>query len=109
LLGDDLIQLAPYNTYYERLEAHLHAARIRTAPNCWDTPLNLAASVTSVAPAASLSATLAAAPPAAAAKLIVSLLPPERFLPFMVSTNRATCSDLESAQRARAMGAATTA
>ena len=82
--------MAPYNTYYERLEAHLHTARIRTAPNCWDAPLNLAASVASVASpaaaaaAASLSPNLATAPPAAAAKLIVSLLPPERFLPFMV-------------------------
>lgn len=79
-----MTQVAPYNTYYERLEAHLHTARIRTAPNCWDAPLNLAASVASVAPAASLSPNLAAAPPTAAAKLIVSLLPPERFLPFMV-------------------------
>jgi hypothetical protein len=36
VLGDcRRLQVAPYNTYYERLEAHLAAAHIRTAPNCW--------------------------------------------------------------------------
>ena len=34
-------QLAPYNTYYERLEAHLRTANVRTAPNRWDAPVSL--------------------------------------------------------------------
>lgn len=39
-----LEQLAPYNTYYERLDGHLRVAGVRCAPNHWDAPIALAKS-----------------------------------------------------------------
>lgn len=42
LLGDNrFVQFAPYNTQYERLEAHMAAVGCESEPNCWDMPLLL--------------------------------------------------------------------
>ncbi|PRW18405.1 TBCC domain-containing 1 isoform A [Chlorella sorokiniana] len=42
LLGDNrFLQLAPYNSGYERLPAHLSLAGVRPTPNQWDSPLAL--------------------------------------------------------------------
>ena len=36
------MQLAPYNTQYERLTAHMEAAGVFPEPNLWDAPVSLA-------------------------------------------------------------------
>ncbi len=36
------MQLAPYNTQYERLMAHMAAAGVQPSPNQWDQPVSLA-------------------------------------------------------------------
>jgi hypothetical protein len=42
LLGDNrFLQLAPYNSGYERLPAHMSLAGVQEAPNHWDQPLAL--------------------------------------------------------------------
>jgi TBCC domain-containing protein 1 len=42
LLGDNrFLQLAPYNSGYERLAAHMALVGVRPAPNHWDQPLAL--------------------------------------------------------------------
>ena len=35
-------QMAPYNTQYERLAAHMEAAGVTAEPNLWDRPVSLA-------------------------------------------------------------------
>ena len=37
-----MVQLAPYNTQYERLTAHMAAAGVQPSPNLWDQPVSLA-------------------------------------------------------------------
>ena len=37
-----LVQLAPYNTHYERLSVHMAAAGVAAEPNLWDHPATLA-------------------------------------------------------------------
>ncbi|KAI3435495.1 hypothetical protein D9Q98_001561 [Chlorella vulgaris] len=42
LLGDNrFLQLAPYNSSYQRLAAHMGMAGVRPSPNLWDQPLAL--------------------------------------------------------------------
>ena len=36
------LQLAPYNTQYERLTAHMAAVGVEPTPNLWDAPVSLA-------------------------------------------------------------------
>ena len=87
-------QMAPYNTQYERLSAHMEAAGVTAEPNLWDRPVSLAREHRrppagpdgqpplpgSGSPTGSSdSPTGGAAPPPA-----VSLLPPDKLLPFMI-------------------------
>lgn len=79
-----MLQLAPYNTTYERLAGHMAAAGVAASPNLWDTPVTLAAHhahghghAHTAADSAESSVALATEHPP------VQLLPPERLLPFM--------------------------
>eukprot|EP00238_Polyblepharides_amylifera_P012584 CAMPEP_0196586400 /NCGR_PEP_ID=MMETSP1081-20130531/54119_1 /TAXON_ID=36882 /ORGANISM="Pyramimonas amylifera, Strain CCMP720" /LENGTH=527 /DNA_ID=CAMNT_0041908267 /DNA_START=73 /DNA_END=1656 /DNA_ORIENTATION=- len=76
------LQLAPYNTYYEQLESHLRVAGIKTAPNYWDAPLNITAAPAAAVPARNGVELVPHSPDSG--KMVVSLLPPEKFLPFTV-------------------------
>ena len=75
------MQLAPYNTVYERLAGHMAAAGVAASPNLWDTPVTLALHHGPATPDSAASGGTGVAlatehPP-------VQLLPPERLLPFM--------------------------
>lgn len=76
------LQLAPYNTQYERLPVHLAAAGIESESNLWDQPVTLTrphkpATPDSNGAAKSLSNAAQSRPP-------MQLLPPDRLLPFLV-------------------------
>lgn len=66
------LQMAPYNTQYERLPVHLAAAGIEAGHNFWDQPVTLALPHKP------------AAPDSGQSRPAFSLLPPEKLLPFMV-------------------------
>lgn len=80
------MQLAPYNTQYERLEAHMRAAGVGAEPNLWDHYITLAREhgrggpdPLEAAPSPSEAGGSSAAPPPP-----LALLPPDKLLPFMI-------------------------
>lgn len=112
LIGDNrFLQLAPYNTQYERLTAHMEAAGVFPEPNLWDSPISLAREHGRATPDTPTSAAGGGRPsggsptsgggagagggtphspgsptggPGSPPPAAVSLLPPDRLLPFMV-------------------------
>mmetsp|Transcript_707 Transcript_707/g.2084 ORF Transcript_707/g.2084 Transcript_707/m.2084 type:complete len:651 (+) Transcript_707:360-2312(+) len=101
LIGDNrFLQLAPYNTQYERLAAHMEEVGVFTDPNLWDQPVSLAREHGRATPDTPSSGNRVpgggpsgsgaphspgsptggtGSPPPA-----VSLLPPDKLLPFMI-------------------------
>ena len=94
-------QMAPYNTQYERLGAHMEAAGVAPEPNLWDQPVSLTREHGRATPDTPLHSTLSAGSPPASlpgspnsggagssrgsgAPPAWSLLPPEKLLPFMI-------------------------
>ena len=90
VLGDTRgVRVAPYNTHYDALGAHMAAAGLSASLNCWDQATTLAAAppttVTAAAGAAGGAAGMAASTGAVAApKPHLASLPPEEFSPFVV-------------------------
>eukprot|EP00793_Prasinoderma_coloniale_P003289 PRCOL_00005924-RA len=77
LVGDNRnVLVAPYNTFYPSLRAHLAAARIDPTVNCWDTIALLEEEDELVRPTVHGGA--------GAAPAAVHAMPPERFVPFIV-------------------------
>lgn len=82
--------MAPYNTQYERLGAHMEAAGVTAEPNLWDRPVSLAREHRRAGPDGQGAApggsptSSADSPTGGAAPPAVSLLPPEKLLPFMI-------------------------
>ena len=72
-------QMAPYNTQYERLPAHMAAAGVAAEPNLWDRPLSLGREHRPATPDSE-----PASAAAGKARLPHSLLPPDKLLPLMV-------------------------
>ncbi|KAK9810967.1 hypothetical protein WJX73_001581 [Symbiochloris irregularis] len=77
------VQLAPYNTGYERLAGHMASAGVAASPNLWDRPVTLAlqhgpATPDSHSPSGGQAVSLLNEHPP------VQLLPPEKLLPFMI-------------------------
>ncbi|KAK3278470.1 hypothetical protein CYMTET_13592 [Cymbomonas tetramitiformis] len=84
VLGDCRhVQLAPYNSHYDRLEAHLRVAGISPTRNHWDEPINMTRKPTTAEGSPSVTNSRSAGSEVPD-KLAVSLLPPEKFMPFMV-------------------------
>lgn len=84
VLGDCRhVQLAPYNSHYDRLEAHLRVAGISPTQNHWDEPINMTRKPTTAEGSPSTTNSRGAGSEVPD-KLAVSLLPPEKFMPFMV-------------------------
>eukprot|EP00245_Coleochaete_scutata_P005902 TRINITY_DN19890_c0_g1_i1.p1 TRINITY_DN19890_c0_g1~~TRINITY_DN19890_c0_g1_i1.p1 ORF type:complete len:624 (+),score=88.25 TRINITY_DN19890_c0_g1_i1:106-1872(+) len=76
VLGDNhKLQVAPYNTFYPRLDAHLAMSRVDPSVNRWDSPLTLG-----MDPHDGLSHVGAVDAPGESAALLL----PERFVPFVV-------------------------
>ncbi len=97
------LQMAPYNTQYERLGAHMEAAGVAPEPNLWDQPVSLAREHGRATPDTPLhSATSGSSPPTSlpgspgsssgagssrgpgGPPPAWSLLPPDKLLPFMI-------------------------
>ena len=95
--------MAPYNTQYERLGAHMEAAGVAPEPNLWDQPVSLAREHGRATPDTPLhSATSGSSPPTSlpgspgssgagssrgaggGPPPAWSLLPPDKLLPFMI-------------------------
>eukprot|EP00271_Cylindrocystis_brebissonii_P008808 TRINITY_DN23304_c0_g1_i1.p1 TRINITY_DN23304_c0_g1~~TRINITY_DN23304_c0_g1_i1.p1 ORF type:complete len:691 (-),score=144.94 TRINITY_DN23304_c0_g1_i1:1150-3222(-) len=77
-IGDNHnLQVAPYNTFYPKLESQLSQAGVDPTLNRWDKPITL-----SVADPLSMMANSAGAADAQAEG--PALLPPEKFVPFVV-------------------------
>ncbi|EIE26747.1 TBCC-domain-containing protein [Coccomyxa subellipsoidea C-169] len=80
LLGDNrFLQMAPYNTQYERLPVHMAKAGVTAEPNLWDRPVSLGREHRPATPDSD-SATSAAGK----ARMPFTLLPPDKLLPLMV-------------------------
>jgi hypothetical protein len=77
-----VVQLAPYNTQYERLPLHLSIAGVTPEPNLWDKPVTLAREHGRATPDSGTDIPGGTATPKA--RDPVQLLPPERLVPFMV-------------------------
>ncbi len=73
--------MAPYNTQYERLPAHMGAAGVTPEPNLWDRPLSLGREHR---PATPDSEPAAGAAGRAGVRAPWGLLPPDKLLPLMV-------------------------
>ncbi|KAK9824118.1 hypothetical protein WJX72_007884 [[Myrmecia] bisecta] len=86
LLGDNrFLQMAPYNTQYERLPVHMAAAGVQAEPNRWDSPATLARDPNwRATPDSQGSPNGSQEGGGAVGSRQWSLLPPERLLPFMV-------------------------
>ncbi|CAL8467086.1 g6622 [Coccomyxa elongata] len=80
LLGDNrFLQMAPYNTQYERLPVHMAKAGVTAEPNLWNRPVTLGREHRPATPDSD-SATSAAGK----ARMPFTLLPPDKLLPLMV-------------------------
>ncbi|CAL5225377.1 g8182 [Coccomyxa viridis] len=80
LLGDNrFLQMAPYNTQYARLAAHMARAGVSAEPNLWDHPVSLGREHRPATPDSDASASAAAR-----LRAPFSLLPPDKLLPLMV-------------------------
>ncbi|KAK9916762.1 hypothetical protein WJX75_006671 [Coccomyxa subellipsoidea] len=80
LLGDNrFLQMAPYNTQYERLPVHMAKAGVTAEPNLWDRPVSLGREHRPATPDSD-SATSAAGK----ARMPFTLLPSDKLLPLMV-------------------------
>ncbi len=81
VLGDTRgVRVAPFNTHYDALSAHLAAAGLSpAAPNCWEQCATLAP-----VPQPGAAVAAAAAGGAAAPKSPLAPLPPDDFCPFVV-------------------------
>ncbi|CAI5472273.1 unnamed protein product [Closterium sp. Yama58-4] len=99
ILGDNhSLQIAPYNTFYPRLDYHLAKVGVDPAVNKWDMPLALGSLDAAAAAGAAGAGTAAGAAGgtgggeaegekeggAAAALDSAILMPPEKFVPFVV-------------------------
>ena len=73
------MQMAPYNTQYARLAAHMAHTGVTAEPNLWDHPVSLGREHRPATPDSDGSASAAARLRAPS-----SLLPPDRLLPLMV-------------------------
>jgi hypothetical protein len=73
------MQMAPYNTQYERLAAHMASAGVAAEPNLWDHPVSLGREHRPATPDSEASASAAAR-----LRAPFSLLPPDKLLPLMV-------------------------
>jgi hypothetical protein len=71
--------MAPYNTQYECLPAHMGSAGVAPEPNLWDRPLSLGREHRPATPDSE-----PASAGAGKARLPFSLLPPDKLLPLMV-------------------------
>ncbi|KAK9839640.1 hypothetical protein WJX81_002320 [Elliptochloris bilobata] len=82
LIGDNrFLQMAPYNTQYERLSVHLSAAGVAAEPNMWDCPVTLAREHRRATPDSDATTSPGGG---ASVRQPATLLPPDRLLPFMV-------------------------
>ena len=73
------MQMAPYNTQYARLAAHMARAGVTAEPNLWDHPVSLGREHRPATPDSDASASAAAR-----LRAPFSLLPPDKLLPLMV-------------------------
>lgn len=73
------VQMAPYNTQYERLAAHMASAGVTAEPNLWDHPVSLGREHRPATPDSDPSASAAGR-----LRAPYSLLPPDKLLPLMV-------------------------
>jgi TBCC domain-containing protein 1 len=71
-------QVAPYNTFYPRLDAHLSEVGVDPSVNLWNVPITLGKTDPH-------DPNLPTAGAADGELETASLLPPERFVPFVVS------------------------
>lgn len=71
------LQVAPYNTFYPRLDAHLAEVGVDPSVNLWNVPVALGKTDPH-------DPNLPTAGAADAESETASLLPPERFVPFVV-------------------------
>ena len=74
-----LLQMAPYNTQYERLAAHMASAGVTAEPNLWDHPVSLGREHRPATPDSDASVSAGGRLRAPS-----SLLPPDKLLPLMV-------------------------
>eukprot|EP00239_Pterosperma_sp_CCMP1384_P010329 CAMPEP_0197867672 /NCGR_PEP_ID=MMETSP1438-20131217/44881_1 /TAXON_ID=1461541 /ORGANISM="Pterosperma sp., Strain CCMP1384" /LENGTH=503 /DNA_ID=CAMNT_0043486333 /DNA_START=133 /DNA_END=1640 /DNA_ORIENTATION=- len=86
ILGDCRnLQMAPYNTFYDQLEAHLTTVGMSISPNRWDSPISLTRSPTSsIDGSASNPAHTHISEDHSSGKAVVSLLAPDQYMPFVV-------------------------
>ena len=75
------MQLAPYNTHYERLPVHLAAAGVEPEYNFWDQPVTLARQHKAATPDSGAAKAIGSA---AQSRPPVQLLPPDKLLPFLI-------------------------
>ena len=74
-----VLQMAPYNTQYERLAAHMASASVTAEPNLWDHPVSLGREHRPATPDSDASVSAGGRLRAPS-----SLLPPDKLLPLMV-------------------------
>jgi len=93
VLGDNhKIQVAPYNTFYPRLDAHLSEVGVDPSVNLWNVPITLGKTDPH-------DPNLPTAGAADGELETASLLPPERFVPFVVPFRTPSTPSVSSEQQ----------